>query len=57
MEKIDKIKQIIIEIKQTAGEIESSSDPYRDTFHDAQHIQKLCDKLMELIEGEEDGEG
>ena len=57
MEKIDKIKQIIIEIKQTAGEIESSSDPYVDTFHDAQHIQKLCDKLMELIEGEEDGEG
>ena len=57
MEKIDKIKQIIIEIKQTAGEIESSSDPYVDTFHDAQHIQKLCDKLMELIEGEKGGEG
>jgi len=49
---LDKIKKIVVEIKQTAGEIESSSDPYMDTFHDAQHIQKLCDKLMELIGGD-----
>ena len=57
MKEVDEIKQIIIEIQQTADEIESSSDPYGDTFHDAQHIQKLCDKLMELIGGKEDGRG
>ena len=52
---LDKIKKIVVEIKQTAGEIESSVDSYSFTFSDAQHIQKLCDKLMELIEGEKDG--
>jgi len=57
VKEVDEIKQIIIEIQQTADEIESSSDPYGDTFHDAQHIQKLCDKLMELIGGKEDGRG
>jgi len=50
---LDKIKKIVVEIKQTAGEIESSVDSYSFVFSDAQHIQKLCDKLMELIEGEE----